>query len=91
MTNQIERAHNDVESFTGNNVAHRRNRSGFCACGNAARPGQGNCYSCHAEAQAVYRARILNRQRDAEAYANKCLKERVLSEESPTRQQREVV
>jgi hypothetical protein len=37
-------------------------RSGLCKCGNEARPGQGNCLRCNAEASRKFRKRQAERK-----------------------------
>lgn len=37
---------------------HGKRMKQTCACGGENRPGQGNCYRCHALANQVYRARV---------------------------------
>jgi len=45
-----------IRCFTASHVKTYK-RSGYCKCGNIARPGQGNCLACNAEASRKFRRR----------------------------------
>lgn len=59
----------NAECFTAN----KWNAPKLCACGEARRPGQFDCYRCHALAAAVYRARKVERARRKHASDVKAL------------------
>lgn len=54
-------------TFHVEQVEEKQSNPRVCACGAASRPRAWDCHRCHANAQALYRARLEIRKRQATA------------------------